>query len=410
MEARLALAAHAVLEGSGLSVSAVCRQFGVSRGSYYAYKARLEAQGLEGLLPRSSRPLVSPNATSAEMVAVVCERHDELVMQGWDAGARSVRQWLLRAGVVGVPSARTVHKILLLHGRAHPSPAKRRHDSYRRFEAMAPNGMWQLDGHHTVLADGSTAVVLRFLDDHSRLITGSRAAVSENGLDTWQCMVGAMNRYGKPAVVLCDNGAAFTARFRRGGGYTDFEVRLALIGVSMSNSTPGHPQTCGKKEREWQTLEKWLLARPRAASVEELQRLLDAYDVLFNTARPHQALDGATPQERYEATPKAVPDPADLKTRVTLHHRKLSDVGGVDLPGVRVTFGRRWAGATITYLIDLDQAVFFLGDLPLGRVDLDRARYIGLPKTPLQYHRITVERRTDCSEPPFTDCSERPFT
>jgi len=65
---------------------------------------------------------------------------------------------------------------------------------------------------------------------------------------------------------------------------------------------------------------------------------------------------------------------------------------------------------TISYLIDLNQAVFFLHDEPLGRVDLDRARYIGLPKTPLTYHRITVERTHHCSERPFTDCSERPFT
>jgi len=118
MEARLALAAHAVLEGSGLSVTAVCAQFGVSRGSYYTYKARLEAQGLEGLLPRSSRPGSSPNRTGVEMVETVCLKHDELLAEGWDAGARSVHDWLARAGVAGVPSARTIHKILLEHGRA----------------------------------------------------------------------------------------------------------------------------------------------------------------------------------------------------------------------------------------------------------------------------------------------------
>ncbi len=410
MEARLALAAHAVLEDSGLSVTAVCRQFGVSRGSYYAYKARLEAEGLEGLLPRSSRPRVSPNRTGVEMVEAVCVKHDELVAAGWDAGARSVHDWLVRAGVELVPSARTIHKILLEHGRATPTPAKRPRRSFRRFEAMAPNGMWQLDGHQTRLADGTTAVVLRFLDDHSRMVVASRAAAGENGQDTWECLATAMDRYGKPAVVLCDNSLAFTARFRRGGGYSDFEVRLALIGVSMSNSSPGHPQTCGKKEREWQTLEKWLAARARPATLHDLQVLLDTYDTLYNTQRPHQALDGATPQERYDASDKALPDPATVRSRVTLHHRKLSDTGGVDLPGLRVSFGRRWAGTTISYLIDLRQAVFFLDGEPLGRVDLDRARYIGLPKKPLTYHPIRVERTRNCSERPFTDCSEPPFT
>jgi transposase InsO family protein len=410
MEARLALAAHAVLEGSGLSVTAVCRQFGVSRGSYYVYKARLEADGLEGLLPRSSRPRSSPNRTGAQMVQTLCRKHDELLASGWDAGARSVHDWLVHAGVEQVPSARTIHTILLAHGRAVPTPAKRPRGSYRRFEAMAPNGIWQLDGHETLLADGTKAVVLRYLDDHSRMVMASRAAASENGQDTWRCLVTAMNRHGKPAVVLCDNGAAFTARFCRGGGYTDFEVRLALIGVSMSNSSPGHPQTCGKKEREWQTLDKWLAARARPDTLEGLQVLLETYDALYNTQRPHQALNGVTPQERYEASDKAVPDPTVVRTRITLHHRKLSDTGGVDLPGLRVSFGRRWAGVTISYLIDLRQAVFFLDGEPLGRVDLDRARYIGLPKTPSTYHRITVERTQDCAERPFTTCPEPPFT
>lgn len=392
MEVRLALAAHAVLEDSSLTVTAVCRQFGVSRGSYYTYKARLEREGLPGLLPRSSRPKTSPNQTSPEMVETLCVKHDDLERDGWDAGALSVHDWLVLAGVPGVPSARTIHKILLAHGRATPTPAKRPRSSYRRFEAMAPNGMWQLDGHQTLLADGTVAVVLRFEDDHSRLLTGSRAAVSENGADTWKCLVAAMNRYGKPAVVLCDNGSAFTGRFRHGGGYADFEIRLALIGVSMSNSSPGHPQTCGKKEREWQTLEKWLAARPRATDLTELQHLIDAYDTLYNTRRPHQSLDGATPQQRYDATDKAVPDPENVRSRVTIHHRKLSSTGCTDLPGIRVGFGRGCAGMTVSYLIDFDQAIFYLHDQPLGRVDLNRAQFIGLPKTERIYHGITVSR------------------
>ena len=82
MEARLALAAHAVLEDSGLSVTAVCRKFGVSRGSYYTYKARLEAEGLEGLLPRSSRPATSPNRTGPEMVETLCLSLDPPMSSG----------------------------------------------------------------------------------------------------------------------------------------------------------------------------------------------------------------------------------------------------------------------------------------------------------------------------------------
>lgn len=103
-----------------------------------------------------------------------------------------MHDWLVGEGV-SVPSARTCHKILSNHGRTRTPPSKRPKSSYRGFELMRPNGVWQLDGHGVELVEGS-AVVLRFQDDHSRMLMGSRAAPG-------------------------DNGASFTARLRHGGGY-----------------------------------------------------------------------------------------------------------------------------------------------------------------------------------------------
>jgi putative transposase len=346
MEVRLAIGAHAVLEDvSSASVTQVCRELGISRDSYYRYRTRMRREGLQGLMPHSRRPNQSPGATGAETMAAVIAKHDELVAEGWDGGARSVHDWLTLEGVK-VPSARTCHKILAAHGRTIPTPAKRPRSSYRRFEAMTPNGVWQLDGHQVKLKVGK-AVVLRFQDDHSRMLMASRAAPAETGVDTWECLVTAMDRHGKPAFVQCDNGSAFTARLVKGGGYADFEARLHLIGVGMINSSPGHPQTNGKKEREWQTLKGWLAARPRAKDLSELHRLLQAYDLIFNTQRPHQGIGGIPPARRYAATDKAVPDPANLKHRQFLRTITLPPAGYFDLPGARIHFGVRWGGATI---------------------------------------------------------------
>src|SRR5690625_3625978 len=111
-EVRLALGAHAVLEdASGASVTEVCRQLGISRDTYYRYRRRMRQEGIEGLVPRSTRPRRSPTATDAATVAAVIDKHDELVEDGWDGGARSVHDWLTTEGVT-VPSTRTGHKIL----------------------------------------------------------------------------------------------------------------------------------------------------------------------------------------------------------------------------------------------------------------------------------------------------------
>lgn len=395
MEVRLAMAAHAVLEDSGVSVAEVCRRFGVSRDSYYRYRRRLREQGLVGLVPRSRRPKSSPGVTDPQVVALLVAKHDQLVTEGWDGGALSVHDWLALEQVPGLPSARTIHKYLAAAGRTTATSSKRPKSSFRRFEAMQPNGIWQLDGTEVRLVDGTKAVLLRFQDDHSRMSLATRAAPSENGADVWSCMVTAMERYGKPAIVLCDNGSAFTSRFTRGvSGFSEFETRLRLIGVAMVNASPKHPQTCGKKEREWGTQKRWLAAREPPKDLTELQLLADAYDEIFNTRRPHQGIGGKTPQSRYDATAKAEPDPRNRLDRSSIHHVRVTAGGYLDLPRLRLALGPTWAAAEVDYLIDHDHAVVFIGTHLIAHVDLSRAEHLGAPRSKRDYLRITGHTAT----------------
>jgi hypothetical protein len=45
------------------NVSLTCRYYGISRQCFYTWRRRYDAHGLDGLLDRSHRPQVSPNAT-----------------------------------------------------------------------------------------------------------------------------------------------------------------------------------------------------------------------------------------------------------------------------------------------------------------------------------------------------------
>jgi transposase InsO family protein len=375
MEVRFAIGAFAALgevDGSSVSVTELCRRYKISRDTFYRYRARLEADGVEGLLPRSRRPRRSPNATSLEVVERLVAMHRQLVADGWDGGARSVRDWLLLDGEVDVPSARTVHKILSERGCVTPSPGKRPHSSYRRFEALSPNGMWQTDATVWRLADSQEVAIVRVIDDHSRKILATVAAASENAASVWACMTIALERHGKPAVVLSDNGAAFSRR-RRTGGYSDLEAKLARIGVYHVTSSPYHPQTCGKKERDWQPLKQWLNARPAAADLAELQHLVDGYDVIFNTRRPHQALAGQTPDQRYHASTKTGPDPDRLPSpRTILVTVKACAKGRITVGGdYRVALGREWAGAQLHVLRDGLHVVVFHDHHLIKHIQLD---------------------------------------
>jgi transposase InsO family protein len=373
MDIRIAITAFEAVDDGSANVSQVCARLGISRDTFYRYRARLEAEGFAGLLPRSTRPRSSPNQTPERVVEQIVQQRAELLEAGWDHGARSIHARLQRAGVA-VPSARTVHRVLVREGLVEPAPAKRPRSSFHRFEHASPNGCWQLDGTEWVLADGTGACILRLIDDHSRLILASRAAPAETTAEAWALLEIALARHGRPVMLLSDGGSAFTSR-RTTGGISVFEQRLRDHGINPVVSSPRHPQTCGKKERDWQPLKRWLSAQQSAVDLDQLQRLLDAYDVLFNTERPHQALHGATPAERYAATSKAAPLPGPLPAPVSHTERRVRASGTVDLGNrFRIRIGHEWTGATVTVVRDnLDVAILHHGQV-IKRLVIDPTR------------------------------------
>ena len=80
-------------------------------------------------------------------------------------------------------------------------------------------------------------------------------------------------------------------------------------GIRHITSTPGHPQTCGKIERSHQTTKRWLARQRPARTLAELQAQLDDWLDFYNHQRPHRALDGAVPAERWAASPPDRPGP-----------------------------------------------------------------------------------------------------
>ena len=103
----------------------------------------------------------------------------------------------------------------------------------------------------------------------------------------------------------------------------------------------------------------------------QLQQLLDAYDVLFNTQRPHQGIGGVTPASRYASSDKAVADASELTQRQFIREVTLSPAGYFDLPGARVALGVAWARAKLQYLVDQDHAVLFHDNRLLAHIRLD---------------------------------------
>jgi transposase InsO family protein len=285
-----------------LSITAAAAEYRMSRQHLHRLLRRYRDGGLEALEPRSRRPRTNPGRTPEQVRERIIALRTELVGRGLDAGPVTIAWHLGREGLA-VPSTSTIRRLLHAAGLVTPEPRKRPRSSWIRFEAAAPNELWQSDFTHWRLADGSEVEICSWLDDHSRYLLGCTACRRVGGDDVVATFTAAGDTHGWPAATLTDNGSVYTSRFT--GGRNGFEYLLAYLGIRQKNGTPGHPQTQGKIERFHQTLKRWLGSGPVATRIEELQARLDAFRLAYNEQRPHRAIGRATPGEAYRATHRA---------------------------------------------------------------------------------------------------------
>ena len=79
------------------------------------------------------------------------------------------------------------------------------------------------------------------------------------------------------------------------------ERMLMELGIKHRYTRPYRPQTNGKVERFWRTLNEDLLEGTTFDNGEELKDELQQYMLYYNTARPHQALGGKTPLQALQS-------------------------------------------------------------------------------------------------------------
>jgi len=268
---------------------------------------RYDAEGIDGVAPRSRAPRARPGTTPTAVRERIVALRIQLVADGADAGPATIG-WHLEQEGRRPPSTSTIRRILHAEGLVIPAPAKRPRSSYIRFQADLPNECWQADITHWFLASGTRIEILDFLDDHARFLLEIRAAVAFTGPMVVTAMTELISRYGAPMSTLTDNGLVFTTRLARyKGARGGFEKLLAAHGIAQKNGRPGHPQTQGKIERFHQTLKRFLAARPRPETIDDLQTLLTEFQNWYNTKRPHRSVGRRTPHEAYTALPKATP-------------------------------------------------------------------------------------------------------
>ena len=288
------------------AVTTFCAEHGISRKSFYELRARARAEGPAAVLePRSRRPHSSPTQISEQVKDQAVEVRAALERSGLDHGPISVFEKMKRMGLQP-PSESALAVIFRERGVARAQPEKKPRAAWRRFVYPAPNACWQLDATEYVLTRGRRVVIFQLQDDHSRLAVATLVADSETSSAAVEVFNKGVTARGVPQRLLTDNGSALNPTRR--GWLGQLVSHVSQLGVKPITGKPYRPTTQGKNERFHQTLFRWLHKQPLANSIATLQRQVDAFDIIYNTERPHQGLPGRiTPQQSWVATPVAEP-------------------------------------------------------------------------------------------------------
>lgn len=353
----------------GSNIRDLCRGFGISPTTGYKWLARHAAEGRAGLRDRSRRPGHSPGRTPAALEARVLALRDE--HPAW--GGRKLRRRLLDLGVADAPGASTITGILRRNGRLDKEGPPRQRP-FIRFEHAAPNDLWQMDYKGHFDTGRGRCHPLTILDDHSRFSVCLEACADESAATVRGRLTAVFRRYGMPWRILADNGAPWGDA--ADSPHTVLTIWLLRLGVAVIHGRPYHPQTQGKAERFHRSLAAELLGRQPFADLADCQRRFDAWRHVYNTERPHQAIDLDTPIARYRPSPRPFPedlppieyDSADIVRRVDA-------TGRISYQARRLRIGKPFRGYPVALRPAIRDGCFnvFFAEHLVATIDLNDA-------------------------------------
>lgn len=268
------------------------------------YNRYLQSSNEEDLLPRKRGPRWKTRR-------ILPEIEDKVIEQRHKGMNRYEIVSALR-GDLGekTPSASGVYQVLRRHGLNRLR--KQMKEEKRKIIKHKAGELGHIDTHHLskdlIVADRKRRYLVSVVDSCTRIAWVEMV----EDIQSLTVMFAALRMMNILKVnyniqfqeVLTDNGPEFGTKESKKKRQHPFERMLEEMGVKHRYTRPYRPQTNGKVERFWRTLNDDLIEGTTFESEEEFKKELEQYIYYYNTLRPHQALGGKTPLEYLNSCPR----------------------------------------------------------------------------------------------------------
>ena len=200
-----------------------------------------------------------------------------------------------RARDISQISHQSVHKIIAKHAIRPAVKPKRKMIRYQR---PYPNSLWHIDikGPFWIKGVGKTYII-GLVDDCSRYIIAARIYPSRKMENAIQFLNANITFWGKPMDLMSDNDTAFCHWAQ--GVINRFQKLLQDYDIRHLRTRVNSPETNGKIERFWRTLEEELLSKEIFSTIKQAQERLNAYIDHYNHHRLHKGIDYHVPSSLY---------------------------------------------------------------------------------------------------------------
>ena len=201
---------------------------------------------------------------------------------GYDTTPKRVYRLMREMGLKAVIPKRNLSK---------PGKKNRKYPYLLRgLDIAHPNHVWASDITYCALPGGIVYVVA-IIDIYSRKILSWNVSNTMDTAFVMEALVQAMIRFGVPKIFNTDQGSQFTSN-----EFTSF-LENELVRISMDGK--GRALDNIYIERFWKSLKYENIYLYRYDTLKMLRKGLVKYFRFYNSERPHQSLDGDSPDMVY---------------------------------------------------------------------------------------------------------------